>query len=172
MRSIISREIPPQRTARHGEALRLTRDPRGRPLLLVPRGAPSDAGARFMRGWHQAEDLPLGAEAPDGLLQKAARWAEELSPHLGVAPPALALTDSRRVWGLCSARTGLVTLHADLARMPDGVGREVLLHELCHLREADHSPVFWQLMTEIMPDWAYWEGVLRCLGARLRAGRN
>ena len=47
--------------------------------------------------------------------------------------------------------------------------REVLLHELCHLREPAHTPAFWRLLTDMMPDWAEWEGVLRCLGARLRA---
>ena len=81
----------------------------------------------------------------------------------GAAPHA---GGGSRVWGLCNPARGLIRLHADLSRMPEGVAREVLLHEVCHLREPEHSPAFWGLMGELMPDWAEWEGVLRCLARK------
>ena len=163
------RSIPPQRTDRRGEAIRLTADPRGRRLLLVPAGAPPGAGEAFMRGWRSAEETALRPRDGEALLRSAASWAGPFARSLGVEEPRLTLILSRRVWGTCNARLGLVALHEDLSRMPDGAAREVLLHELCHLREPAHTPAFWRLMTDMMPDWAEWEGVLRCLGARLRA---
>ena len=159
------RALPPVRAAKGVGAVRLDFGPRG-PVLRVPAEAPADCAAAFMRGWRRGEALGLRERDDARLLRSAALWAEALCPRLDVPAPEIALTGGGRVWGACDAARGRVRLHRDLSMMPDGAAREVLLHELCHLREPAHGRAFWQLMDAIMPDWAEWEGMLRCLARK------
>jgi predicted metal-dependent hydrolase len=51
-----------------------------------------------------------------------------------------------RRWGSCTPDTGEIRLSARLRKMPDWVVDYVLVHELAHLLEADHSAAFWSLV--------------------------
>jgi hypothetical protein len=51
-----------------------------------------------------------------------------------------------RRWGSCTLATGEIRLSARLRQMPDWVVDYVLVHELVHLLEADHSSEFWSLV--------------------------
>lgn len=57
----------------------------------------------------------------------------------------------KRQWGSCSAR-GRVNLNSHLLFLPPRLVRYVMLHELCHLREMNHSPAFYALMASIEPE--------------------
>lgn len=56
-------------------------------------------------------------------------------------------------WGTCQTGTRLITLNLRLAAMPVELMEYVLVHELNHLRHADHSPAFHADMTRFLPDW-------------------
>lgn len=58
----------------------------------------------------------------------------------------------RRQWGSCSPR-GVLSLNPHLVKAPRECVEYVLLHELCHLREHNHSPRFYRLLTNSMPRW-------------------
>lgn len=53
-------------------------------------------------------------------------------------------TRQGRRWGSCTPGTGEIRLSTRLREVPDWVLDYVLVHELAHLIEADHSPLFWQ----------------------------
>ncbi|MBL8930050.1 MAG: M48 family metallopeptidase [Kineosporiaceae bacterium] len=76
--------------------------------------------------------------------------AEELSRRYlaGRARPAsVAWVDNQnRRWGSCSPGEGTIRLSSRLQGMPGWVVDYVLLHELAHLIEHDHSARFWQLL--------------------------
>ena len=55
-------------------------------------------------------------------------------------------------WGSCSSK-GEVTLNTNLVSAPIECIDYVILHELCHLREMNHSKKFHALMDIVMPDW-------------------
>ena len=55
-------------------------------------------------------------------------------------------------WGSCS-KTGKVTLNLKLIQAPRALIDYVILHELCHLLELNHSPRFWALLTRVIPEW-------------------
>jgi len=55
-------------------------------------------------------------------------------------------------WGSCSSG-GDITLNTELVCAPEICIDYVILHELCHLREHNHSPAFYALMSKVMPDW-------------------
>ena len=87
----------------------------------------------------------------------AARRARELgrsierqAPGLAVRPRTLAVRDQRTRWGSCSAR-GTLSFSWRLLLAPAWVLDDVVCHELCHLRVANHSQAFWRLFAEHRP---------------------
>lgn len=71
---------------------------------------------------------------------------------LGIEQPPLKLRLMRSRWGSCSSK-GNITLNLKLIQVPEPLLRYVILHELCHLIEFNHSPRFWGLMDQVMPGW-------------------
>ncbi|WP_318012949.1 M48 family metallopeptidase [Mesorhizobium sp. ESP7-2] len=53
----------------------------------------------------------------------------------------------------CCATGGSVTLNPFLVKAPREAIDYVITHELCHLREHNHSPEFFRLLTRSMPGW-------------------
>ena len=66
--------------------------------------------------------------------------------------PALRLLTMQTQWGSCS-HSGTLTLNPHLVKAPAECIDYVLLHELCHLAEHNHSEAFWRLLDKSMPDW-------------------
>ena len=66
--------------------------------------------------------------------------------------PAIRLMTMRTQWGNCSP-SGVLTLNPHLVKAPTICIDYVILHELCHLVEHNHSDRFYQLLTQVMPDW-------------------
>lgn len=55
-------------------------------------------------------------------------------------------------WGSCSS-TGDLTFNWRIVLAPFKVFRYVVVHEICHLEEMNHSPVFWKLVENICPEY-------------------
>lgn len=56
------------------------------------------------------------------------------------------VTNQQRRYGSCSPVTGEIRISHRVAKMPSWVRDYVLVHELAHLREANHGPRFWRLV--------------------------
>ena len=93
-------------------------------------------------------------------LQRIAHWA----PQLALAAPPIALSAARTRWGSCSSR-GVVRLNWRLGFLPLDLVDYVVVHELAHLREMNHSPRFWSLVESLYPDWRERRRELRLRGA-------
>lgn len=50
---------------------------------------------------------------------------------------------------------------------PNRIVDYVVVHELCHLKQHDHSPKFWKLVEQVMPDYAECKAWLKANGVRL-----
>lgn len=85
------------------------------------------------------------------------RWA----PIIGVKPGKLAYRNMVSRWGSCNVKTGRICLNIQLAAHPPECLEYVVVHELCHLLEANHGPRFKALLTHFMPDWKEREAKLR-----------
>jgi hypothetical protein len=143
------------------------------PLRVVTAPRPS-------AGWSEGA-LELGAPDGEGAVQALERWyrasaraaveasIERQAPAMGVAPAAVAVRDQRTRWGSCSAR-GTLSFSWRLLLAPDWVLEDVVCHELCHLRLANHSRAFWHLFASHRPgaDSRPW---LRAHGGELAAYR-
>jgi hypothetical protein len=71
---------------------------------------------------------------------------------LALPKPSLKIRKMRSRWGSCS-RQASITLNLELIKMPLPCIDYVVIHELCHLIEFNHSPAFYALQSRFMPDW-------------------
>jgi predicted metal-dependent hydrolase len=131
-------------------------------------------------GW-SAGALELRAPDNEGAVHALERWyrasaraavdasIEQRAPGIGVAPTGVAVRDQRTRWGSCSER-GTLSFSWRLLLAPAWVLDDVVCHELCHLRIANHSRAFWQLFARHRPgaDSRPW---LRAHGGELAAYR-
>ncbi len=72
--------------------------------------------------------------------------------RLGIPYPALAIRSMKTRWGSCS-RPGLITLNPRLIQAPRDCIDYVILHELCHLKEHNHSKRYYALLDQVLPGW-------------------
>ena len=77
---------------------------------------------------------------------------EHFAPMMGVVPRELKLTSARTQWGNCNTQ-GVVRLNWQLVTMPLPLIDYVVVHELAHLREMNHSPAFWRVVESACPDY-------------------
>lgn len=82
------------------------------------------------------------------------------------AIPGFRILTMRTQWGSCSPKGDLV-LNPLLVKAPGPCIDYVIFHELCHLREHNHSPRFYRLLAGLLPDWEKWKSELDLLAAHL-----
>jgi hypothetical protein len=64
-------------------------------------------------------------------------------------------------WGSCNARNGHVSINLRLIDMPPECLDCVVVHELCHLWEPNHSRAFWAHVARVYPDYARVRKIMR-----------
>lgn len=97
----------------------------------------------MLTDWYKARAREVFARKLSAML-KQALWVSD-------SPPLRILTMQTQ-WGSCSPN-GRVTLNPNLVKAPRECIDYVILHELCHLAEHNHSERFYQLMGQVMPEW-------------------
>jgi predicted metal-dependent hydrolase len=92
-------------------------------------------------------------------------WLEQATGHflesrlnlwagqIGVKPRAWSLTRAQTRWGSATSQ-GHIRLHASLIHLPLEIVDYVVVHELAHLLEMNHSPRFWAVVERVMPDYS------------------
>jgi predicted metal-dependent hydrolase len=93
---------------------------------------------------------------------------EEEAERIGVAYQRIRIGGQRTLWGSCSSR-GTLSFNWRLVLAPLEVLDYVVVHELCHLRVADHSQRFWTLVERRRPHWRDQREWLREHGPELLA---
>lgn len=77
----------------------------------------------------------------------------------------VAIRNQRRCWGSCSALKNL-NFSYKLLFLPSCICDYIVVHELCHLRELNHSAAFWAAVAEVMPDYQSRATALRAFERR------
>ncbi len=128
--------------------------------LVRERMAAAAAAPRFT----EAEREALRARARPVLEARVAHFA----PLVGVSWGKITIRTQRSRWGSCSAQ-GNLSFNALLLLTPPEVLDYVVIHELCHRKEMNHSPRFWAEVERIVPDWTTQRLWLRRNGGALMA---
>ena len=99
------------------------------------------------------------------LIPERVRW---YATRLGISYGRVTIRAQRSRWGSCSSK-GNLNFNCLLMLAPREVIDSVIVHELCHLRELNHSPAFWELVYRAMPDYKSRDRWLKEHGRELMA---
>ena len=142
----------------------------GSPRALIDLG-----GGRVAIGGHVLDDYREPGSDPGPavrawLRQRAAAHLpgelHALAEQHGIAVTRVSIRDQQSRWGSCSRR-GTISLNWRLVQTPPFVREYVLLHELMHRRELNHSARFWRLVAAACPRYVEARKWLRETGATL-----
>lgn len=93
---------------------------------------------------------------------------EEYADILGVSYGRISVRKQRTRWGSCS-REGNLNFNCLLAATSEPVMRYVVVHELCHRKQMNHSKAFWYEVENLMPDYKLYRKWLKENGSALIA---
>jgi predicted metal-dependent hydrolase len=126
--------------------------------FVVPRRASQPLLARALRDFYEGQ-----ARADVG------RWLPRYLPGLPRPPRRLRFRPMSSQWGSL-APDGSLGLDLSLVLAPPAAFEYVLVHELCHLLRADHSPAYWREVEARFPHWRAQREWFRANGRQLKAG--
>ena len=104
----------------------------------------------------------LAEKARTDLTERTARFA----PYIGVTYGKISIRHQKTKWGSCSSK-GNLNFNCLLMLAPEKVRDYVVVHELCHRKQMNHSPAFWKEMEQIMPDYREAKQWLKINGRKL-----
>lgn len=97
------------------------------------------------------------------LIQQKVRYYAQI---IGVTYGRITIRNQRTRWGSCSGK-GNLNFNCLLLLMPEEVLDYVVVHELCHRKEMNHSVRFWEEVEKILPDYRQRRKWLKDNGGRI-----
>ena len=88
------------------------------------------------------------------------------APQIGVTVGNITIRHQKTRWGSCSSK-GNLNFNCLLMCCPEDVRDYVVVHELCHRKELNHSARFWAEVAKIFPDYSARKARLRKFGNTL-----
>ena len=146
--------------------------PRRGILVTVPFYTPYAMGVAFLesrREWARAALERAGArnaDLPEGETVESLRTAAKaylpdrlrlLAERYGFRFNRVTIKHNTSNWGSCSSK-GNINLNLNLMRVPRPLQDYILLHELTHLRHANHGPAFHAELERLLADHVSWNG--------------
>lgn len=153
------------RSDRRTAAIQITRD--GEVLVRCPRRMPEAEIRRLVAdksAWIERHlsaltepDAPALTAGELDVLKRRAREviparASHFAPLAGVTYGNITIRSQKSRWGSCSSR-GNLSFNCLLMLAPPEVLDYVVVHELCHRLEMNHSPRFWAEVERVLPDY-------------------
>ncbi len=119
---------------------------------------------------------PIGKDEIKRLTKESAALIPERVAYyagiIGVTYGRITIRNQKTVWGSCSSK-GNLNFNCLLMKVPEHIRDYVIVHELCHRKQMNHSDKFWELVSSVIPDhracrkWLKDEGAV-ILNAALR----
>lgn len=122
-------------------------------------------------------DIYVNASTPEQAERVYQRWRKQklkakieemleyyvpMYERKGIKPPsAVTYRTMTSRWGVCTPSTGKLTFNYNLFEAPEELIAYVVVHELAHFLEANHSDRFWAHVGDVMPDYKIRRKTLR-----------
>ena len=114
-------------------------------VMEVPAGYDAPRRRRLLQSWYRTQS--------ECIFEKRMECCVKTAALIGInEAPEWKSRVLKRSWGSCSGK-GRINLNIELVSAPLPCIDYVILHELCHLIEHNHSPRFYRLMEKVCPDW-------------------
>ena len=127
-------------------------------LIRAPLRLPEAEIRRFVaerQPWIQ-KHLALTPEEIRRLADEALQWfpprVRQRAARMGVRIGRITIRNQRTRWGSCTSK-GNLNFNCLLMLCPESVREYVIVHELCHRLEMNHSPRFWAEVEKQLPDY-------------------
>jgi len=88
----------------------------------------------------------------DNALRLVRERASHFNRMLGFSYNKINIKNQKTRWGSCSQKKNL-NLNYKVLFLPEAQRDYIIVHELCHLKECNHSRNFWQLVETVLPDY-------------------
>jgi hypothetical protein len=117
-----------------------------------------------LKGGNLRVTVPGGSGRGDLVRNSLIRWykqqareilgqkVERFSPEVGAYPEKVEIRYFKACWGSCNSN-GVVKFNWRIVLAPEEMIDYVVVHELCHLLQLNHSRAYWQEVERIMPDY-------------------
>ncbi len=125
---------------------RIWRKRRAQPKTLSSQSVPVVQLPRAKRGSAAESEAKKAARA-----LAHARLAH-FNQFYGFTYQKVFIRNQKTRWGACSAK-GNLGFNYRITYLPPQLADYVIVHELCHLGQFNHSPAFWQLVAHVIPDY-------------------
>ena len=86
------------------------------------------------------------------VLDQSKNYVDIISKSLDLNIKALKISNSFNYWGSCNS-AGIIHLNWRLIFAPTKILKYIIVHELCHLKEFNHTKNFWMLVKRFCPDY-------------------
>ena len=110
--------------------------------LRVRPGADRDRRAAVLQRWYRRQ-------LREQLVPLLAKW----EPRLGTTVAELRIKKMKTKWGSCNAASRRIWLNLELAKKPASCLEYILVHEMVHFLERQHTDRFRELMDGLLPSW-------------------
>jgi predicted metal-dependent hydrolase len=101
------------------------------------------------------------------VLAESLKIVQDFGKKLGVLPKGLRIKGQRKLWGSCGGNH-ILNLNWRLGLFPRHILEYVVAHEMCHLRQMNHSRAFWSLVAALIPDYEQRRDWLKFKGGKER----
>lgn len=78
--------------------------------------------------------------------------------------PHLTIREMKTRWGSCSFKKNRISLNLYLMQFPKDAIKQVVIHEMCHFIQPNHSKKFYELMDKFMPNWEEMKNLIDTTG--------
>ena len=114
--------------------------------------------------WAEKKFISQYKNQTEGLVNEQCEYFSEV---YGVKYKQVNVRSFRSQWGSCS-REKKISFSYQLALLPPELQELVIVHEVCHLIELNHSKAFWSLVAKMVPDYLKRRKELRNIVVRFR----
>ena len=147
-------------------AMRIAVHPDARVVVTVPRFFSTGAAERFLAKHARWIERALARTRGKNVIRLkrsgiaklkraatsdvSARCAHFAAVY-GVQFKKISIRAQKSRWGSCS-KSGALSFNYKIAALPERTADYIVVHEICHLREMNHSKKFWALVAQAFPD--------------------